>query len=125
MKITMQKGEHRTIGLRIGARQSDGSMGAPQSLASATEIVFVVKRRTSDADAAAVITKTMTAGAIVLRNQGTNPGELDVTILPADTAGKSAGPHVWDLWVIGSSTSQPAHERPQPFELVQPVRLGA
>lgn len=59
--------------------------GVPVVL-TGSQLYFTVKNRVTDTDVSALFQKTLSNG-IVLLDQGTNPGECQVTIAPADTAG--------------------------------------
>ena len=120
--IRIERGEYREQGFRVATRLPDGTT-APQSLATATELVWMVKAALADADAAAKFTKRFSLNDIVLDDQGAAPGDLKVIILSADTASLAAAVYYHQLWVYDEAgRRKPAHS-PAKLILGQPVHL--
>lgn len=74
---------------------TDKDTGALVDLSGA-QLTFMAKRRRTDADADALITKTVGTG-IAISNQVTDKGEAVVTINAGDTDAKPAGAFWWEL----------------------------
>lgn len=81
--------------------------GTAKSLAGASSLTFLVKRRIDDADASAVVTST----PVVTDEPG---GVLEVRLTPADTADLDAGTYVWGVQFTDSASK--SWEFPDPSQ---------
>jgi hypothetical protein len=77
--------------------------GSPVNLTDAT-LWFTVKKNKYEADAAALISKTSALnGGITIANQGTDPGEAAIALVPADTAKLVPGDYYFDVQMKSST----------------------
>lgn len=97
LPLRIWRGQTRTYRFTVFDLETD----APVSIADYDDIEFEVKKAAGDADPA-LIAKAIGDGVERLAQSGDTLGQLEVTLVPDDTAGEGTPPGVfsYDLWGI-------------------------